>query len=233
MRFIFKLLPPLLLILIIGGAFYFFKFTKVENDLGILKRRVDNLPARWAEAFGTASESAQTIKDQIAQKPQEIQAMVDEAVKNALANVTPKTSIVEKITKQESTAAPTAQPGVGETYVPLGSTGSTTSQTYTTITTLSASVDGSKYPPNTQATLTANMMLKDGNGMAFARLVAGPNKDEIVFGSEMTTTAQTFAPVSSSSFFLHPGNKTYYVQLYSLTGYQVTIESPRIKIVSQ
>lgn len=238
MRFIFKVLPALLVVIVIGGAFYYFKFMKVDHRLGILERRVDNLPARWAEAFGTATESAQNIKNEITQKPQEIQAMVDEAVKKAIANIKPKTTIIEKVTKQEATAAPastaaTATPGVGETYVPLGSSGQTSSQTYTTITTLSATIDSSKYPANAKATLTANMSLKDANGTGYARLVAGTDKNEIIFGSEMSTTAQTLTPVTSGSFVLHPGNQTYYVQLYSLTGYQVTIESPRIKIASQ
>lgn len=233
MHLLLKIIPVVLVLAVAGGGYYYFRIGRVEDRLGLLERRVDNIPAKWIEIYGDATQSASNIKDEITQKPQEIQTIVDEAVKKALANVVPKNTIIEKVTKQETTVTVTAKPGVGETYVPLGSTGSSVSQTYTAIPTLQAAIDSSKYPQGSTATWTANMSLKDGNGTAYARLVTGTNKDQIVFGSEMSTSRQTPTAVTSGSFVLHPGNQTYVVQLYSLTGYQVTIESPRIKIISQ
>lgn len=114
-------------------------------------------------------------------------------------------------------------------YIPLGWVGSGTSLDFATLTTQELAIDSNDYSGYKNMQLEVNLRVYQGNGKAFARLYN--NIDfTAVNGSEVATTSSDYTWVSSSTFSLPSGKKTYRIQLKSLTGYSADVQNARLKV---
>ena len=118
------------------------------------------------------------------------------------------------------------------TYLPLGSTASSTSTDWYTIDDSSSYIDiNNDFSGDPYVTFEASLKVKHGNGHAFARLWDDTNK-VAVNGSEISTqNNEDYQLVKSGQLYLWNGNNNYKIQLKSLNGFEVTYTNSKIKIV--
>lgn len=115
------------------------------------------------------------------------------------------------------------------TYIPMGLGGTSSSTDWTVINTQEIEVDPTEFPGYLGANLIVELKVKDGNGMAYARLF-NVTDNTPVYSSEVSTSSGDFTPVTSGSFVFATGKKKYRLQLKSLTGYQVDVQLTKVKI---
>jgi len=155
------------------------------------------------------------------------QQTINEKVSQAMATVSGKETIKE--TKViEKTSAKTSQPQV--IYIPLGGGGSTVSTDWTDVGNAEVYFDLNDYPNFSEARFEGFIKVKNGNGKAFARLYDVTHSIGVQ-GSDIETTNENFALVSSDPLAFWRGKNLYRVQIKSLNGYEASIDSGRIKIV--
>lgn len=149
-------------------------------------------------------------------------------LQGAIATLSTETKTVEKPTVEKPTPAQIA-PFAKTIYIPLGGNGSSANMNWTDIPGAQVYLNLSDYIGVNQVIWEAALRVKNGNGQAIARLFdvthsVGVPGSEIYVGTETATT------VASSSLVIWSGNNLYRVQLKSLTGYEATLDSARIKI---
>ena len=76
------------------------------------------------------------------------------------------------------------------------------------------------------------MKVTNGNGAAYARLF-DVTHGVAVDGSELSSSAENFAQISSGRIRVWSGNNLYRVQIKSLNGFTVYFDSGRMKIVTK
>lgn len=131
-------------------------------------------------------------------------------------------------TQTVSTATTTSN-GAKIAYIPIGYTGSANSSSdYVAVVGHEVTIDASNYPGYKSMTFEANFRIFQ-NGTAQVRLL---NKTDgtAILGSQISTTSTNYVTVSSSSFSLPAGSKTYNIQAKSTTGYSVDLQWSRIRV---
>lgn len=147
-----------------------------------------------------------------------------------IATLSGETKIVEKQIIEKVTQPTKVGSQVKVVYIPLGDGGATTSRDWTDIKTVEVYLDLNDYSGVKEVTWEAFLKVKHGNGRSFARLF-DVTHSVFVPGSEISTVSENSTQERSSSLTIWSGNNLYRVQLKSLTGYEATIDSGRIKIV--
>ncbi len=124
------------------------------------------------------------------------------------------------------------QPKTQTSYVPLGTTASSTSIDWYTITNASVYIDlANDFSDGAYVTWGISLKVAHGNGQAFARLWDDTNKIA-VNGSEITTVGnEEYKTMKSGQLFLWNGNNNYKIQLKSLNGFEITASDAKVKLV--
>lgn len=113
-------------------------------------------------------------------------------------------------------------------YIPLGTGSTSGDQNWVSILTYQVTLDPADYPGYTNAILEVNMKLAQASGTGYARLYN--STDSSATSSEISTTSDKYSWLSSSTFTLSSGSKTYQLQLKSATGTEISIQNARLKI---
>lgn len=153
------------------------------------------------------------------------QNAIDEKIEAALKKLPKQTTtkIVEKETKPSTSQI---------SYIPVGSSLTTSLTDWKTIEAGATYVDKKEYGANLAITWEASVKTSHASGKVFARLY-NDTHSVAVAGSEITSVFQTSTTIVSGNLSLWEGKNLYKVQIKSLDGQDVTFDSGKIKIVSQ
>lgn len=116
------------------------------------------------------------------------------------------------------------------TYIPFVSSGSSAATDWTDVIGQDIVINTDDYPGYTAMYLEASLQCFQGNGAAYARIKTTDDGTSIL-SSQLNTTSENYTYVTSTSFKLPSGKKTYRIQLKTLTGYAASIQNARIKVV--
>lgn len=211
-------------IVIIAVGFLIYTNLTGNSVNRVSKREI--LVHKNSETEKSAGASAQPIAIEMGEScpefcKQEIVSEVAKAV--ATISASPSTAVVNQSVTQ------TSSPQVS--FVPLGSSYSTTSQDWMTIEDSAVFINLiNEYGEDAKVSWEASLKVAHGNGQAFARLWDDTNKIAVV-GSEIATTNNlTYSTVSSKDLAFWRGGNIYKVQLKSLNGFEVYYSGGKIKI---
>jgi len=148
-----------------------------------------------------------------------IERVVAEAVATISASPKTTTQIVSPSTSNQTG------------YIPLDGPVSTTSTSWINVPGVEVSIDlANDYSSAARVSWEGSLKVDYGNGQAFARLF-DVTHGIAVDASEISTTANsTFVTISSGYMNFWSGRNLYRLQLKSLTGYEATFSSGRIKV---
>ena len=158
---------------------------------------------------------------------------------------TPQIGSDPKITKLENTIAellgrikeleskptptPTSSINKSPVYIPLGPGDSISSVNWSTASVPIITIDPADYPGYTSMQLEVTFQIYQGNGTAYARLYAY-NDGTSILSSEVSTTSASYTTVTSGTFQLSGGKKSYKLQQKSTTGFSTNVQFARIKV---
>lgn len=114
-------------------------------------------------------------------------------------------------------------------YIPLGAGGQAGDKGWFALNQYQISIDPGQYSGYTSMQLEVNYRLLQKSGTAHARLYNATDNTAIST-SEVTTTSDEFSLVTSGGFTLTSGNKIYKLQIKSIEGVEIQLESARIKV---
>lgn len=163
-------------------------------------------------------------------------ANCEELIKNKLSNVvTPVVSLIpSKVLSPTPTVKIVQRSSIQKTrstqYIPIPGTGSTLENVWTDLPGTEFYISTDDYSGLVGSYFEVNMKLLNGNGLAYLRLFDVTAGIE-VWGSEVSTSSQSFTSVSSGKLTLRNGNHLYRVQAKSLTADTTVFNSGRIKVV--
>ncbi len=154
-----------------------------------------------------------------------IRSFVAEAVATLSANAIAPT-------QRPSTSTPKPQAKINQVfYVPVGSSGSSTKTDWSDLTSTDFFFDIGEYGTVKEAKWSANIKIFQ-NGEAYARLY-DVTHSVAVPGSEIKTTSYSYSLVESEPLKFLSGKNVYRVQMKSLTGYEASFDSGKIKISAE
>lgn len=171
------------------------------------------------------------IQSSVPTSPKDLQSQIDllkKDISDLKTQLTQQQAQIASTQNQTTQTTQTSPPRV-PVYIPLGWVGSGSSLDFAALTTQELAIDSNDYSGYKNMQLEVNLRIYQGNGKAFARLYN--NTDfTAVNGSEVSTASSDYTWVSSSTFSLPSGKKTYRIQLKSLTGYSADVQNARIKV---
>lgn len=143
------------------------------------------------------------------------------------------TNLQAQLNQQNQTAQTTA-PAAGSSkrspvYIPLGSGGQWNDQNWFSLTSYEVSVDPAEYEGYSNMQLEVNMRLVQAAGKAYARLYNVTDGSEIA-SSEVSTESEKAVLLTSTIFKLPVGRKTYRLQVKSTYGFNIELQTARIKV---
>lgn len=160
--------------------------------------------------------------------------LVDNKIKNMAV---PTSAVVLATPTTTATATPTVKVVAQSTrkfkttqYIPIPGTGNTLENKWVDLSGTEFYISTDDYSGLIGSYFEANMKLINGNGMAYLRLFDVTAGVE-VWGSEVSTSSQSFTSVSSVKMTIRPGNHLYRVQAKSLTADTTVFNSGRIKVI--
>lgn len=187
--------------------------TRIENLEGSVSLMIDQLNS-LKSSIATASGETQTS------------ASLDYRLKTLETSALDLKARVSALEKPIPTSPPTtSKPPL---YIPLGTGGSSGDQNWLSILTYQVELNPSDYAGYSGVILEVNMKLNQASGTGYARLYN--STDSSAVSSEISTTSDKYSWLSSSSFTLSTGKKTYRLQLKSSTGTEISIQNARLKI---
>lgn len=134
---------------------------------------------------------------------------------------------VETLKGSQSTTTTTSSKAV--VYIPLGSAGSSTDQNWSTLEGYQVSLDPADYPGYKSMQLEVNAKLAQSVGTGYVRLY-NVTSGSAVSSSDASTTASVYTLATSGSFTISSGRKTYQLQLKTSDGFELYLQSARIKV---
>lgn len=212
----------LFLSLSIIGLFlgFFFLYTKV-NDLTESVDALSPGPEIEVQNVGETSEPAPLTQS----CGEDCRKEIEKAVSEAIAAI-PVTS--ERVVEKQTVV--TEQQG-GTTYIPLGTTGSTTTTDWADIVDSAVYVDvENDYGAGAKVSWEAFLKVAHGNGKVFARLYDDTNKIAVDFSELSTENNATFEQVGSPNLPMWRGRNLYKVQIKSLNSFEVTYSGGKLKV---
>lgn len=115
-------------------------------------------------------------------------------------------------------------------YIPIPGTGSTLQNVWTDLPGTEFYISTDDYSGLIGAYFEANMKLLNGNGLGYLRLFDVTTGIE-VWGSEVSTSSQSFTSVSSAKMTIRSGNHLCRVQAKSLTADTTVFNSGKVKVI--
>lgn len=235
-----KLLPLGLVILLLAGFTYyqFYRSGMVNKPIIPPVPAGSNpkaIPTSAPPAAAGSANPAETLNQAAQLEPAVTPVNLEQRVKTLESTIIDlKRRIVnlEQTSTTPAAAGPVAStaPATNKSpvYIPLGS-GSSVATDWTSIDSLSVILDSADYSGYSGVQFEVSMRAYQGNGKAFARLYNSTDGTGVL-SSEVSTTTSDYTWVTSSSFNISSGKKTYKIQLKSLTGYETGVQNSRIKI---
>lgn len=228
-----KLLPVILIVcLVIGAAIYFLFFQKAlpkvelsgfESKVGVTQEEPETIFEANSEALSKASSAPRPTST-----PGSL--ALDGRVKSletALVALQNRIEILERATPAPNTQIQSSSKT--PVYIPLGSGGTADGKNWFSMNGYQVSIDPADYPGYKTAQLEITMRLVESVGEAHAQLYNSTDSRD-VSSSSVSTTSDKAVLLTSTGFTLASGKKTYVVQLKSTQGYQIELQSARIKI---
>ncbi len=117
-------------------------------------------------------------------------------------------------------------------YIPIPGSGSTTQNDWVDISGTEFYFDPGEYPGTIEVRFEANMKLVNGSGAAWVR-IQDITHSITVINSEVQTSSQTTANVTSDLLNFWAGRNLYRIQAKSLTADTTVYEGGRIKVVTE
>lgn len=183
----------------------------LEDALGIVTKK---LTVETKQPAGSASPPVQN------------QSGITEArikgIEDSLAALKIKIDQITPVAQKSSALQPTL-------YIPLGSSSTSNDRNWYSMNTHQVEIDPGNYPGYSGMQLEVVMKLNESVGTANARLFNSTDNSAITY-SDVSTASDKYIWLASSSFKLPSGNKTYKLQLQSTQGYEISIQSARIKV---
>lgn len=233
----------LVVVIFVGG-----RFILSSSSVGLTSpKEATQSPAQNSATPGTSSPSG-TLEQRIA----ELEFSVSDLLKQ-VRGVTPssssttvssdtekrvktlETSMADLVNRvialeQKNTTATTSQTATSKapSYIPLGWVGSSVNTNWASISGQEFTINTADYPGYISMQFEVSLRIFQ-NGQAFARLEV-KDAGTSILASEVSTTSQSYTWLSSSTFQLPAGSKTYRLQLKSLTGYSADVQNARIKV---
>ena len=146
------------------------------------------------------------------------------------------TELKARVAALESGAGVTSSPAPSSSgtsskstiYIPLGSGGIVESTNWTPLNTFQITLDPAQYPGYSSMQLEVNMRLNQPGGTLYSRLYN--SSDSSAKSSELTSTSTDSQVISSSTFTLSSGSKTYILQAKTSDGSKGFLDYARIKV---
>lgn len=163
----------------------------------------------------------------------ECESKIRELVSEAIATLSAKVASTPVATPKP-TVSPTVKPLSLQQqvfYVPVGSSGSTTKTDWADLLNTDFFFDIGEYGKVKETRWSANIKIFQ-NGEAFARLF-DVTHSVAVPGSEMITKNTNYTLIEKGPIIFLSGKNVYRVQMKSLTGYEASFDSGRVKITSE
>lgn len=185
------------------------------------QKKVDNIPP-----VDDLLQKQQITENCGADCEEKISVAVDKAVAELSAEL--------KVSSSKQVVSSTPKPQAKTTqvfYVPVGSSGSTTKTEWADLSNTDFFFNSGEYGTLKDAKWSANIKIFQ-NGQAFARLF-DVTHGVAVPGSEISTTSYVYSLVESDSLKFLQDKNVYRVQMKSLTGYEASFDSGKIKIFSE
>ncbi len=205
----------------LGFGFYhlYTQVNEISNSFDSSRLQVDE---------GTLTESQQVSAPLISSTgcSQDCQEKIAEAVSTVMATISGSTT---KEVAQTTTVI--TSPASGISYVPLGSTATTTSTDWVDVEDSSVYIDlTNDYGESATVSWEVSLKVAHGNGKAYARLYDDTNKIAVDFSEISTTDNADFVQVSTGDLPFWRGRNLYKVQIKSLNSFEITYSGGKLRI---
>jgi hypothetical protein len=156
--------------------------------------------------------------------------VIEERISNNLP--TPTTVLLSPTPSLQPTPTVTKKTTIKKItqYIPIPGNGTTLENNWVDLPGTEFYISTDDYPTLIGAYFEANMRLINGNGLAYVRLFDITSGIE-VWGSEVSTSSQSFTSVSSGKITIRMGTHLYRIQAKSLTADTTIFNSGRIKMI--
>lgn len=229
-----KLLPVILIVIIVGG----FLFVKLRPQPQI---QPISLPEKISDTFSSDSSLEERVKSletavtallkQVGtsniKTPTGSTTSIDSkitAIESNISNLQTRVNNLEKGSTTQTTQ--TTSISKSPIFIPLGS-GSNSTSDWTSISGTAITINASDYSGYTSMQIQTSLNVFQ-TGIAYARLY---NSDNGTSFGEVSTSSTTDTVLTSGTFTLPSGSKTYVLQIKSQTsGYAATASNAKIKV---
>lgn len=225
-----KILPFILVALLILGGLGYFRFFAAKQSLEAPTTQVSEEPVEVPKTLPGASleDTITNVVNKLNASPKpQIDSGLDSRLKTVEAGITELKARVSSLEKGTTTTTQTSSSKV-PLYIPLGSGGSTASQAYVSMSTYQVTLNPADYTGYSSMQLEVNIRKNQPGEKVYARLYN--TTDNTAVSSEVSTESTTFVWLSSSTFTLPSGQKTYTLQVKVPDGTEAFIQNARIKV---
>lgn len=193
-----------------------------------------------------ASETAQKIIDNVEKDSASLPANLDPNAtsEQRIAYLTSQLSVLQRridvleknqalsrtsTSQTTTTQTTTSQSSNPPLYIPFGSGGSFTDRVYANFGGYIISVDPTNYAGYKSMQLEVTLRLNAPSAASKARLFNSTD-NSVISNSEVSTTSTSYTLLTSGTFTLPAGTKTYQLQVFSTDGMESFIQTARIKV---
>lgn len=236
-----RLLPVILIIILILGGLGYWRFIYSQSNTIELQTAQQNLLDSPTEVPKTLPQTTfedriKTLEDVVSKLVSQVNSLkspatqtqpnasVDSTINALNTSITElkiRVSVLEKVTPASSVSQSTQ-------YIPLGSGGYWENSDWFTTTEYQISLNPDNYPGYSAMNLEVTFRIIDSLDIGSVRLYNVTDSSTTL--SQVDTSSSSFVLVSSSSFKLATGTKTYKLQVKSTQGKGLFIQSARIKV---
>ena len=233
-----KILLPVIVVLMLAGGLIYFRFFATSSKV-ISPAPPEEVSQEAIEVPKTLPEAP--VEDNVKALEKSVTTLVGEvnALKAAPSSQNLDTrlkgveaAVVELKARVSSLESATPQPVSASSkstiYTPLGSGGSWGNQDWYATPEYEISMDPANYPGYKNMNLEVIFRLVESAGTGSVRLYNVT--DSTATSSQVDTTSTSFSLLTTSSFTLSSGAKTYRLQVKSSDGKTLFIQSARIRV---
>lgn len=235
----FRIILPLLAVLAVAG-FLMYRFVIVPkgsiNPRDVLITGSENMATSSANKdigsrLSLLEKSVVFLNDKVSgQSENTIEAKLNN-LESQIGDLNGRINTLEG--KPTTSASPTPSPQSTAKqptiYIPFGGSASEGDRNWFSVEAFEISLDPNNFPGYTGVRLEVNAKLSEPVGTGNFRLY-NQTDGSAVSGSDVSTTANKFTLLTSSSFKLPSGTKTYKFQIKSTEGYQAIVNQARLKV---
>ncbi len=241
--FVIRILPFILIpVLLLGGLWYFRNLSsnQTQNVAQVNETESNPGPVEVPKTApgATIDERVASLETAVGKIVPQINSLkssgsyttgssaVDSKISNlesAVTNLEARIAILEKTTPS---VTPVSQSTI---YIPMGSaSGPWTNTDWSLLGEYEISLNPSNYPGYTGMSLEVNYRMVDPTGTGSIRLYNVT--DSSVVSSQLDTNSTSFGLLTTSTYKLASGQKTYKLQIKSTGGKELYIQSARVKV---